>query len=152
MTTTIHRPGVTRRAAPALWTGLAVSAVVTAATLLDQFVFGSLETRLKQVYEPYDVAWDGARTLMVVTLLTLGVAGMASWLLTARIAGRRPTAAAALGTSLFVAGLAVAVTLLAAQEYGRTLIPAWLALLNLLPSVVGLVATAGLWRSARPRR
>lgn len=87
LTTTTHRP--------ALWIGLATSGLVAAATVLDQLVFGTMETHLRQVYEPYNVAWQGARTLLVATLLTVGVAGMAGWILTARVAN--PVRAAILG-------------------------------------------------------
>lgn len=120
--------------------------LVTAATLLDQLLLGSLEAQLKQVYAPYNVAWQGARNLLFTSLLILGVAGMAAWLLTTRAAIRRPTWAALLGTVLVLLGLAVALTLLTAREYGQTLVPTWLGLLNLLPPAIGLIATARLWR------
>ena len=141
LTTTTHRPAV--------WIGSATSGLVTAATVLDQLVFGTLETHLQQVYEPYNVAWQGARTLLIATLLTLGIAGMAGWLLTARAAD--PTRAAILGTVLFLLGLTAALTLLTAREYGQTLVPTWLGLLNLLPTAVGLLATINLWRTSRTR-
>ena len=54
----------------------------------------------------------------------------------------RPSLAAA-------TGLGIAVTLLTATEYGSTLVPAWLGVLGLLPSLVGLVATVSLWRDRR---
>jgi hypothetical protein len=71
---------------------------------------------------------------------------MAAWLLTTRAAIRRPTWAALLGTVLVLLGLAVALTLLTARQYGQTLVPTWLGLLNLLPPAIGLIATARLWR------
>jgi hypothetical protein len=153
MTTTTHRPGVARPAAlPTLGIGLAASGLVTAATLLDQLLFGSLEAPLEQVYAPYNVARQGARTLPFTGLLILGVAGMAGWLLTIRAAIRRPTWAALLGTALVLLGLAVALTLLTAREYGQTLVPTWLGLLNLLPPAIGLIATARLWRPRSTNR
>jgi hypothetical protein len=152
MTTTTDRPGVTRPAAlPALWTGLAASGLVTAAAVLDQLVFGTLEAHLEQVYAPYNVDWQGGRTILITTLITLGVVGMAGWLLTTRAATRRPTWAAALGTVLFLLGLAIAVTFLTAREYGQLLVPVWLGLLTLLPTAIGLIATVQLWRTRTPQ-
>jgi hypothetical protein len=104
------------------------------------------------VYAPYNVAWKGARTILFTGLLILGVAGMAGWLLTIRAAIRRPTWAALLGTALVLLGLAVALTLLTAREYGQTLVPTWLGLLNLLPPAIGLIATARLWRPRSTNR
>lgn len=72
---------------------------------------------------------------------------MAGWLLTTRAATHRPTWAALLGTAFFLLGLVAALTLLTAREYGRPLVPAWLGLLNLLPTAIGLIATAYLWRA-----
>ena len=138
LTTTTHRPAV--------WIGLATSGLVTVATVLDQLVFGTMETHLQRVYEPYNVAWQGARTLLIATLLTLGIAGIAGWLMTARAAN--PIRAAIFGTVLFLLGLTAALTLLTAREYGQTLVPTWLGLVNLLPVAIGLLATVHLWRSA----
>ena len=145
---TDHRP-----TAPAgmavLRIGLAASGVLTAAVLLDQVVIGSLETRLAEVYTPYDVPWQGARTLLMAGLLTLGVAGIPGWLVIAHGAARRRGWAAPIGTALFGLGLGFALTLLTAQEYGQTLVPSWLGLLALLPSAVGVVAITQLWRNRR---
>ena len=141
LTTTTHRP--------ALWIGLATSGLVAAATVLDQLVFGTLETHLQQVYEPYNVAWQGARTLLIATLLTLGIAGMAGWLVTARAAN--PIRAAIVGTVLFLLGLTAALTLLTASEYGQTLLPTWLGVVNLLPVAIGVLVTVHLWRSSVSR-
>jgi hypothetical protein len=143
LTTTTHRTAVL----PTLWIGLATSGLVTAATVLDQLVFGTLETHLQHVYEPYNVAWQSARTMLIVTLLAIGVAGMAGWILTARAAN--PIRAAILGTTLFLLGVTAALTLLTASEYGQTLVPTWLGLVNLLPTAIGLLATVQLWRTTR---
>lgn len=134
----------------ALRLGLLASGVVAVAALLDQVVFGSLKDHVRDVYAPYRVSWEGANALLFVSLLVLGVAGMAGWLVTSRVAARGARGAAPLGTVLFLLGLGVAVTLVSAQEYGHVLVPAWLGLLNLLPSAVGVVATVQLWRQRRP--
>jgi peptidoglycan/LPS O-acetylase OafA/YrhL len=60
--------------------------------------------------------------------------------------------AAVLVTAVFLLGLAAALTLLTAREYGRPLVPAWLGLLNLLPTAIGLIAAAHLWRPRSTNR
>jgi protein-S-isoprenylcysteine O-methyltransferase Ste14 len=79
----------------------------------------------------------------------MGIAGMAGWLLTARAAN--PIRAAIVGTVLFLLGLTAALTLLTASEYGQTLVPTWLGVVNLLPVAIGLLITIHLWRSSASR-
>lgn len=139
-----------RSAAPvALWTGLATTALTAVAVVVDQGMIGSIHARVTAAYAGYPGLDAGAESFVVTTLLGLAVLGAAGWLLTLRGARRRARWAAPAGTALWVLGLGAAVTLMTATEYGTTLVPAWLGVLGLLPSLVGLGAVVLLWRERR---
>lgn len=148
--TTTPRTTAPRTTAPAaLWAGLAATALTAVAVVVDQGVIGSIHDQVTAAYAGYPGLDAGAESFVVTTLLGLAVLGAAGWLLTLRGARRRAGWAAPAGTALWVLGLGAAVTLMTATEYGTTLVPAWLGVLGLLPSLVGLGAVVLLWRERR---
>lgn len=144
MTTRVRT--TTPSALPALRLGLATSVLLAVAALVDLLVVGSLASHSAALYAPYGVAWEGAAATLATSLVGLGVLGSVGWWAVARGARQRRAWAAPAGTVLFVVGLLTGLGLLTAREYGQMLLPPWLAVLELLPAVVGAVATVALWR------
>lgn len=134
---------------PILWAGLAASVLTMLAVVVDQAAIGSIDQRVAQVYQGYGDIGAGTGSFVVTLLLTVGVLGVLGWLWAIRGVARGRRWVAPVGTVLFVLGTGTAVLVLTAAEYGRTLVPTWLGLLGLLPSVVGLVAVVQLWRAGR---
>ncbi|MBP2364447.1 hypothetical protein [Pseudonocardia parietis] len=137
-------------APPLLQAGLAATALTAVAVVVDQAVIGSIRDRVTAVYAGHPGLDAGdAESFVVTILLTTVVLGTLGWLVALLGSRRRTRWAAPVGTALWVLGLGVAVTLMTVTEYGGTLVPAWLGLLGLLPSLVGLAATVSLWRDRR---
>lgn len=142
-----RRAGGLRAALPMLWLGLGATVLTMLAVVLDEAAIGSIADRTEQVYRGSPVAAPDAGSFVVTYLLTVGAAGVLGWLWAAWGASRQRRWTRPVSTVLLVLGVAFAVLGLTAAEYGSMLVPTWLGVLGLLPSVVGLAAVVRMWRS-----
>ncbi|NIH78981.1 hypothetical protein [Amycolatopsis viridis] len=134
----------TSRAAVAIGAGLVLQLLTIAAVLL---ATGAIEEHLRGVYAQYrpDQA-ERAGGIVVTYLLVVGVLGAAGWLLTAWAHRRRTRWTRVLAWTFLVLGTLLAVTNLAITEYGSRLVPLWLGVAGLVPSLAGLAAVTLLHR------
>jgi hypothetical protein len=154
MTMTRHRTAPDRPAAPAqrrpaaMYIGLGLTVLATAAPLIDVATADTLAQHVRDAYPswgPALVAED--RNAMLIYLLITGGLGIITWLwtlwaVTTRKRWARPAATAALAAG---AGIAVLNLTLGGGNY-RTILPPAYGLLTLLPALAGLAAVASLWR------
>ncbi|MFP5020922.1 hypothetical protein [Pseudonocardia phyllosphaerae] len=140
-----------RTASPLLLTGLGLTGLTAAATLVDQAAIGTVHERVARVYAGVHGGLDvaGSESFVVTALLATAVLGAIGWLVVLPGARRQARWSAPAGTVLWLVGAALAFTLLTASEYGTTLVPTWLGLLGLLPPLVGAGAVVQLWRARR---
>ena len=129
----------------ALVAGLALTLLALLAPVVDTLTTGLLTAHLDDVYAGTGVAPPSASAL-VTYLVVVGLLGIAGWLATLRLVRRDRRGARPLAITLLLAGTVLAATNLAVTEYDRTVLPPWLGLLGLLPSVAGLVAVVALHR------
>jgi hypothetical protein len=144
MTTTRPR----RSALHAMYVGLALTVLATAAPYLDRVTGHVLADHIRDGYPTYPPdRIDTAVTTWLVILSVVGALGVVSWVLViwatrTRRAWARPaaTTAFALGTTLALAALLTKDT---SGDPGLAPLLGWI---GLLPCLAGLVAVATLWR------
>jgi MFS family permease len=143
-----------RGALAALYAGLALSIVATAAPYVDLVTGHVLADHVRHGYPAYsDGRIDSAVTTWLVILSVVGVLAIAAWVWTIRAvrAGRRWAPAAA--TATFLVGTGVALyALLVKDTSGETGLAPLLGWIGVLPCLPGLVGVAMLWRSAWSRQ
>lgn len=148
---TIHRQ---RSAIRAMYAGLALTVLATAAPYVDHATIGGLADHVRAGYPAYGQAEiDSAVTVYLVYLSVVGALGAGCWLWTTRAvrAGRRWARPAA--TAMFALGTGVALfDLLVRDTSGDTGLSPLLGGIGLLPSLAGLVAVVLLWKAPRPAR
>ncbi|MGW0658422.1 hypothetical protein [Streptodolium elevatio] len=153
-TTLGHRHQATRRerrAIAAMYAGLGLTVLGTAAPYVDLATGHLLADHIRAGYPTYtDARIDSAVTTYLVLLSAIGALGVLAWLWTIRAvkAGRRwaqtgSTVMFALGTGAGLTGL------LTKDTSGATGLPSALGWAGMAPCLAGLVAVALLW--IRPR-
>jgi hypothetical protein len=149
MSTTIqNHPDVRRTAVAALWTGMVLTVLATAAPWIDRMTTGILAGHIRAGYPAYDPASIDAAALAYLVILSItGVLGIAGWIVTivAARAGRRwarwlATSLLAVGALVSVSGLTITDT---SGDVGLAPAIAWL---QVLPCTAGLIAVVLLWR------
>jgi hypothetical protein len=134
-----------RAAVGALYTTAALELLCAAVPVVDLDGRGALAEHLQALYGPYGVAVPDAAAV-VTYLVAVGVVGALACLATVAMVRRGWRSARLWATAGLLVGLAVAVVNLAVSEYGQPILPMWLGLIGLLPSVAGVVAVILLWR------
>lgn len=128
-----------------MYAGLALTIVAMIVPIADQASTDSLSRHLQEVYAGYDVDVPPASAVLAY-LVTIGGLGVVAWLWVVSAVKRHKQWARPAATALFVLGSGLAVLDLTVQEYGRTILPAPVGLVGLLPCLAGLVAVVLLWR------
>lgn len=131
-----------------LHVGLAVTALVALAPLLDVMAVGALAGHVREAYPTWSESSVSADTYAIAGYLGLfGLLGVAGWAWTIRLAARHSPRTRVVATVLFVLGTITALTNL---TYGgtayETIVPVAHGLLGLLPVLVGAAAVTHLWR------
>lgn len=147
MTATEHRPA-------ALYLGLALTALVALAPLIDTATAGSIAEHVRAAYPdwPADHVRLERNAIVAWTAITNAL-GIPLWLWTIRLVGkgRRRTRTVAAWAFAAGAGLALLNLSFGSEQY-ETVLPPFFGLIGLLPSLVGLVALVAVWkRSAAPK-
>ncbi|MFC7549707.1 hypothetical protein [Plantactinospora sp. GCM10030261] len=147
MTTTRDKRQVIR----AMYTGLVITAIAMVVPYLDHVTGDMLADHIRAGYPTYPKdRIDAAATTYLVYLSVVGLLGAAcwAWAIWAVRAGKRWAGTAA--TVLFVLGAGVALfNLLVRDTSGDTGLPPLLGWVGMLPSLVGLVVLALMWRTTR---
>jgi hypothetical protein len=137
-----------RRPAFLFHLGLAVTALVTVAPLVDLFTVDSIAGHVRDAYPAWPAGSVAAdRNAIAIYLAAVGVLGMAGWLwaIVLHVRGSRRTRL--ISTVLFVVGAVIALTDLSVggESYDR-IVPLSYGMAGLLPVLIGAVAVVELWR------
>ena len=134
-------------AAPALWAGLALSALATVAPLLDVVSTGTIEAHVRATYPDWPQEWiDADTTALAAGLGVIGLLGIVGWLITLRATARLRRWVPVVASVLWVVAATVIASVTAAPmgAYDR-LVPTGLGILAALPPLAGVVAVVQLW-------
>ncbi len=143
-----HRRG----AIGAMYTGLVLTAIATAAPYADRATTHLLADHIRDGYPTYSQARvDSAVSTYLVLLSVIGVLGVLAWIGAARSVGADKRWARPTATALFVLGAAAGLTgLLTNDTSGATGLPPALGWAGVAPCLAGALAVALLWRKPRP--
>lgn len=146
--TTASKP---RAAVMSMYGGLALTVTAVLAAYLDRITGHVLTDHIARGYPSYSTARvHEAANLYLVLLTTVGVLGVAGWLLAIRATRSGASWARVVVPALFAAGTATALYLMLVRDTsGDTGLPPLLGGLGLLPSVAGLLAVVLVWRAPR---
>jgi hypothetical protein len=139
-----------RGAVGALYGAVALELLGAAVPIVDLGTRGAVAAHLQALYSPYGVSAPDA-SVVVIYLVAVGVVGALVWLATIRMLRRRWRWARLFATVALLCALAIAGADLTVSEYGLPILPTWLGLVGLLPSLAGLVAVVLLWRPGTGR-
>lgn len=130
-----------------LLAALGLSVALAAAALVDQLGARTLMDHASDVYASHGK--EPGAGLMYGLVYTVAVVGVLLWLgaLAAARSGRRGASWAAVGATVVVAALAV--TLLAASEYGEQVYPPFWGVVTLLSALAGAAGAVLLVRRSR---
>jgi hypothetical protein len=131
-----------RQALLALYAGLALTVLATAAPFVDHVTDDRLADHIRAGYPNYSQAEiDTATTTWLVILTAVGIFGIAGWLGTIwTVRAGKPWAPWAVG-AMFVVGTSVALTALFVRDTsGDTGLPPLLGWIGTAPSLAGLAA------------
>ncbi|MFD1935017.1 MULTISPECIES: hypothetical protein [Nonomuraea] len=148
LTTKPALPPSTRRTVVIMYVGLALTLIAMLVPLADLAIGDTLSSHVRDVYSAYlqPDQVDSTATVLLTYLLVTGALGVLSWWwLIVAVRRRRRWARVAATIVLALAGCAALVNLFA-EEYGRTIVPAFIGLTGLLPCLAGLAAVVLLWR------
>ena len=132
----------------ALWLGLALTALVALAPLIDLATADTLSAHVRAAYPGWSQATvRGDRDAITVYLVAVGALGALMWLWTIRMVSRRSHGSRAFATFAFAAGACLALThlVLGGGRYD-TVVPTPYGVLGLLPVLAGAAALVPLWR------
>ena len=137
----------------ALYVGLALTVVATAAAYVDRFTTHALADHVRHGYPAYSTdRIDSAVTAWLAILSVVGVLGVTGWAVTIRAVRAGKPRARWTATVLLLAGLGLALTcLLTKDTSGDVGLAPVLGVLGLLPSVAGVAAVGLLWRGSTMR-
>src|SRR5690625_2221965 len=140
MTATEHRPA-------ALYLGLALTALVALAPLIDTATAGSIAEHVRAAYVRLE------RNAIVAWTAITNALGIPLWLWTIRLVGKGRRRARTVAAWAFAAGTGLALLNLSfGSEQYETVLPPFFGLIGLLPALACLVALVAVWkRSAEPK-
>ncbi|GAA1508806.1 hypothetical protein [Kribbella lupini] len=133
----------------ALVAGLVLTALATAAPLVDLATVDNIGDHVRSAYPQWSAAdVNKDRTAIAVYLVAVGVLGLAGWLTTLAGVNRGKRWARWVGTTLFAVGATVAlIDMSIGGEAYTTIVPLFHGALGLLPAVAGVFAVLALWRT-----
>lgn len=136
-------------ALPVMYAGMALTLVAALAPVADRATTHVLADHVRAGYPAYSPARvDTAVTAWVGILVTVGVLGLASWIVTIRAVRAEKTWARPVATTVFAAATCLALTaLLTKDTSGEVSLAPALGVLGVLPCLAGLGAVVALWRS-----
>ena len=142
-----NTPDALRTARRVMYVGLALTAALMLAPLVDLATADSIASHVRSAYPTWPdrlVTLD--RNAIVIWLGSVGLLGVVAWLLAIRSARRGRRSARWVGTVMFALGLIMAlVDVSVGGGAYQQVIPLAYGLLGLLPPAVGLAAVVLLW-------
>lgn len=146
-----NTPAAYRTARRVMYVGLALTAVLMLAPIVDAATFDSIAGHVRGAYPNWPERLVSAdRNAIVGWLGAVGLLGVGAWLWSILSARRGSRSARWVGTVMFTLGLVITLVDLSVGggPYSQ-IVPLAYGLLGLVPVAVGLVAVVLLWR---PRR
>ncbi|GAB3660032.1 hypothetical protein [Glycomyces tarimensis] len=148
MTTVVQRRPV------ALYLGLALTALVALAPLIDTVTVDAIGGHVRAAYPEWpagQVRLD--RTAIIAWVAVTNALGMPLWWWTIRLAGKGHRRARTVATWAFAAGACLALLNLGfGGERYETVVPLFFGLMGLLPLAAGLLALVPMWRKRADAR
>lgn len=134
----------TDRVTPVYVAGLLALAVGLALVAIDQFVVGSLDTRLHEIYDP--VGKYGDPGALYAALYGIGVFGIAAWSAVLNLMRKGRRSAFRWSLTLLAVGAPVVLAPVVITEYGTTIVPLGLSAAYVAAWLLGVIGVIAHWR------